>query len=153
MTKFTFSLMRRRLWSLGLAIALSNFAQCAATSKAVNVALQASFRSPPYLLELLLVTISLPCPRHKFLLFIEKQQPKKTRRHTFLSLTGSRKDVSLTALPIGIFTTHSCRSFRKMDTSQTWRFCHPFNSLFRFTLLPRGSRHIISIMIPRWNPI
>ena len=32
----------------------------ALASTAVNVALQASFRSPPYLLELLLVTIKVP---------------------------------------------------------------------------------------------
>ena len=150
---FTILMMRRRLWSLGLAVAFSTFAQCAVPSKAVNVALQASFHSPPYLLELLLVTISLPCPRHKFLLSIEKQQPKKTLRLTFLSLNGSRKDVSLTAPLIGNFTTHSCRWFRKMDTSQTRRFCHPFNLLFLFIQLPRGSRHTISIMIHRWNQI
>lgn len=34
--------------------------QEASASTAVNVALQASFHSPPYLLELLLVTIKLP---------------------------------------------------------------------------------------------
>ena len=143
--------MRRRLWSLGLAIALSTTTECALTSKAVNVALQASFRSPPYLLELLLVTVSPPCPRNKFLLFIERPQLKKTRRHTFLSLTELRKDASLSAAQTRIFTRHSCRFFRMMDTSPTRRFYHLFNSLFRFTLLLRGLRHIISTTILLWN--
>lgn len=44
-------------WELIGVLILS--ASCSLANKAINVALQASFNSPPYLLELLLVTIKL----------------------------------------------------------------------------------------------
>lgn len=146
-------MMRRPLWSLGLATALSTATQCAVASKAVNVALQASFRSPPYLLELLLVTISLPCPRDKILMFIEKQLRKKTRRRTSLSLTELQKGASLTAAQTRIFTRRFYRSFKMTGTSQTLRFYHLFNLRFRYTPQPLGSRHIINITTHRWSQI
>ena len=60
-----------------------------AAGPAVNVALQASFNSPPYLLELLLVTtrhsISV---KHGAEIRIAKPQRKKTRPLISHSLTG-----------------------------------------------------------------
>jgi hypothetical protein len=62
---YYFFIMMRRLWPLGLVALLSTTPDCAIAKKAVNVALQASFRSPPYLLELLLVTTNLPYRKGK----------------------------------------------------------------------------------------
>lgn len=57
--------MLLQLLPWGLIASLLISTQEALASTAVNVALQASFHSPPYLLELLLVTIKLPQIREK----------------------------------------------------------------------------------------
>lgn len=153
MTTSTFTMMRGSLWPLGLATAFLTTIHHTVASKAVNVALQASFRSPPYLLELLLVTMNLPYLKCKSLSYIEKQLQRKIQRLTSLCWIESRKDVSSTAIQTRTFTSPLYRSFRMTGTSQTPKCYLPFNLLCQYILRPLGLRHIISTMTPLWSKI
>lgn len=121
---------------------------------AIHVALQASFNSAPYLLELLLVTLPEQLACDGILTYFsvtEKLLLKKTRLPTSPCLIVLPKDIFWTALPTKSYTRHLFNSYRMTDTSQAQRLFRLYNLPCLYTRPPRGSRRIISTTTPRSN--
>ena len=126
---------------LGFILGLSSFgSQYAHAGPTVNVALQASFNAPPYILELLLVTlnIQIQSPYKMSDIIPEKQPRKKTRLPIFPFSTESLKDALRNAVRIKTCIALSYRSCVTMGTLQMRRHCLPFNLLCQYTPLLLG---------------
>ena len=109
-------------------------------SPAINVALQASFNAPPYILELLLVTFIFSFLERRILAesWTEKRLQRKIRLHTFPSLTVSLKAVSPIAPQTVSYTTPSYRWCKMMDTLRTRTPWPLFNLPCLYIQLPLG---------------
>jgi hypothetical protein len=104
-------------WRLSGALLASTYLHsiCVTAGPSINVGLQTSFPSAPYLLELLYVGALLECLSGNTNSYVEKQQQLKMFPHTFLFLTELQMAIFQKLLQIKTYMINLYKFSKKMD--------------------------------------
>ena len=123
-----------------------------AAGPSVNVALQASFNAPPYIIELLSVSLKLFLEAHTDAnVRVERPSPKRTQQHTFPYLTELPRGDLRNAAVMKTCIKPSSKWSKMTDISRRPMLYLPFDLPYRSMQPRRALRRNISTMTRLWS--